>query len=248
MVVEAPISLAGVLPLAGRIVLRVMPKPIRKRQLFARLELWANSRILLQHFDATETARDRHVHWVAIQGAASILTRLDISHPEKDAGPDVWRPFLAHIVDAAEAGDITRARAVMARPEWSSMNVRSHFGAPSPPPPSTQPPEGPAGQPGERIYTARVPADILGQLKNWTTTMDMQQFAQRHVGKWIQVQNTIRDIGINRNTIFVIVGKQKFSPVIHLAFSREKWQPHLVSVRGLYESDESVIRRPLLKS
>ena len=43
---------------------------------------------------------------------------------------------------------------------------------------------------------------------------------------------------------FTIVGL----PDKAVAESRERVRAALVSVRGLYESDESVIRRPLLKS
>ena len=234
--------LAGIFQSLARGVVRVMPSQWRKHRWVAGVGLWGLEKELRRYFDDTEQDKDSHVHWVAIQGAASILTRLHISHPEKDAGPDIWRPFLAHIVNAAEAGDITSAQAVMARPEWSSMNERSHFGAPSPPPPSTQASEGSPGHPGGRIYTARAPAEILDRLKDWTTTLDMKQFAQRHVGKWIRVQNTIRDIDVNGSTIFFVVGRAKFAPVVHLAFSREKWQSHLESMdRGDRIAAEGII-------
>ena len=70
----------------------------------------------------------------------------------------------------------------------------------------------------------------------------MKQFAQRHVGKWIRVQNTIRDIDVNGSTIFFVVGRAKFAPVVHLAFSREKWQSHLESMdRGDRIAAEGII-------
>ncbi len=147
MVVEVPISLSGVVAPLVSFVVRMMPKCVRKYRPFSFVGLWADARALRQHFDYTDAKYDRHIHLIAIEGASSILGRLDIPHPEKKMGPNVWRAFLAPIVSAAEQGDIKRARAVMSNEEWGFMWARPNFGTTSTPPPSIQP-------------TASVPDDI----------------------------------------------------------------------------------------
>ena len=62
-------------------------------------------------------------------GAASLLDHFDIAHPGTEAGPAVWRAYLTHIIDAAEDGDIARAKAV--RAEFQFDNQSGGFNAPS---------------------------------------------------------------------------------------------------------------------
>ena len=128
MVVEAPIDIsAAVAPLFRFGVLRMMPHCLRKLRPFSTVGLWASARLLRQHFDQTDAKYDRHVHWLAIEGASSILGRLDILYPEKKVGPHVWREFLALIVAAAEDGSIDRARAAIdvIRPEEEEVDEQS---------------------------------------------------------------------------------------------------------------------------
>ena len=101
-----------------RIVLRLMPKSWRKRQFWSRLGLISHAKVLRRYFEATEPERDPSSHWLAIEGAASILGRFSIPYPGKSNGPDIWRPFLARIVAAAEEGDIDRARDAILGKEW----------------------------------------------------------------------------------------------------------------------------------
>ena len=101
-----------------RLGLRVMPKSWRKHNICERLGLWANAKALRQHFADTEAERDNHTHWVAIEGGSSVLKDLDIPHPEKNAGPGVWRAFLAQIVVAADEGNIKKAREIMSNEDF----------------------------------------------------------------------------------------------------------------------------------
>ena len=72
--------------------------------------------------DGTSTPRspgsDRSAYWLAIDGAAAILERFAVPHPEKSGGPVVWRPFLASVVAAADEGDVVRARAAIEGVDW----------------------------------------------------------------------------------------------------------------------------------
>ena len=130
MVVEVPISLSGLVTPLVRLGVRVMPDGIRKRWPFiSGVGLWANARVLRQHFNATDAKHDRHIHLIAIEGAIAILERLDIPHLEKKVGPRAWRAFLAHIVAAAEDANIKRARAAISNEEWGFMWARPNFSA-----------------------------------------------------------------------------------------------------------------------
>ena len=86
---------------------------------------------------------DRHGQWLALRRVAALLDRLDIPHLGTEAGPNVWRGFLAHIIDAAEDGDIARARAV--NEEWAFADASGGFNVPSPAPSSETQIQEPAG-------------------------------------------------------------------------------------------------------
>ena len=111
MVFEAPISLSGVLAPLARAGCRKIPRSLRKREFFGNLELKLNAVPLRQQFDAIVAEGDRHGQWLALRRAASLLDRLDIAHPGAEAGPAVWRAFLAHIIDAAEDGNVVDGKA-----------------------------------------------------------------------------------------------------------------------------------------
>ena len=199
---------------------------LRKRPFVLRLGLWAYMDALRRHFDATEIERDRHAHWVAIQGATTILHRLGIRHPPSEAGPTVWRAFLAHVVAAAEEGDAERALTVMELPEWNATEMRSDFGAPAPPPPSAQPLAERPGQEADKIFTARDIEELLSPIKNMSS-LQIQRHARPHIGKWLTVQSVIRDINENEHFLYAYIGRNKFGPLAYLAFRKDRWAVHL---------------------
>ena len=94
-----------------------MPKCLRRLHLFSSVGLWANARLIRQHFDNTNTKHDCQDHWEAIEGASSILERLDIPHPKKSESANVWRYFLARIVAAADDINAKKAKDVMSNPK-----------------------------------------------------------------------------------------------------------------------------------
>ena len=102
----------------GRTGLRLLPACLRKRRFWARLGLLAYAGALRRHFDATKPGHDQSEHRLAIDGAAAILERFAVPHPEKSDGPTVWRRFLASVVAAAEEGDIDKARAAIEGTDW----------------------------------------------------------------------------------------------------------------------------------
>ena len=81
-------------------------------------------------------------------------------------------------------------------------------------------------QPEEKIYTARTVAELFSPL-NAMSTLQVQKHAKPHVGKWIRVQSTIRDMSENEDFLYAHLGKQKFLPLAYLAFRKEKWAGHL---------------------
>ena len=112
MVVEAPISVEGARIPLGRMILRA-PEFLLKRRFFSGLALWFNAKALRQYFDLTSPESDKHVHLLAIDGASSILARLDIPQLEKTSEAEAWRSFLSHIVAAADDGNIGKARKII---------------------------------------------------------------------------------------------------------------------------------------
>lgn len=126
---EAPISLSGVFAPIARVGFRMIPGPLRRRRFFGNAEIRLNADPLRRQFDAIVAEGDRHGQWLALRRAAALLDRLAIPHPGTEAGPDVWRAFLAHVIDAAEDGDMDRAR--QAREAYGFVAARADFGAPS---------------------------------------------------------------------------------------------------------------------
>ena len=109
--VEAPIDVSRLATPLVRFGVRVMRLPLGSQG------LWAYAQVLRQHFDNTDPKHDNHAQWAAIEGAADVLERLKIPHPDKSEGPIVWRAFLSRIVVAADDVDIKKARAVMLNKE-----------------------------------------------------------------------------------------------------------------------------------
>ena len=107
----------------------MVPRSLRKRKFFGNMELKLNAVPLRRQFDAILAEGDRHGQWLAVSRAASLLNHFDIAHPGTEAGPIVWRAFLAHIIDAAEDGDIARAKAVRAAFQFDKQS--GGFNAPS---------------------------------------------------------------------------------------------------------------------
>lgn len=143
MVFEAPISLSGALAPLARAAFRMIPRPLRCHRFFENTELKLNGNPLRQQFDAIVTEGDRHGQWLALSRSAALLVRLDIPHPGTEAGPDVWRAFLAHVIDAAEDGDMDRAR--QAKDVYGFVNAPTDFGAPTGAPHSEEDIDGPVG-------------------------------------------------------------------------------------------------------
>lgn len=158
MVFEAPISLSGVLAPVARAGFRMIPRRLRQRRFFGNLGLNLNSNPLRRQFDAIVAEDDRHGQWLAIRRAASLLDRLDIPHPGTEAGPERWRAFLAHVIDAAEDGDIGRARAVKATYKFEDQ--LGGFNAPSGAPSSEEDIRGPMGIDGPLIGESLAATDL----------------------------------------------------------------------------------------
>ena len=81
-------------------------------------------------------------------------------------------------------------------------------------------------QPKEKIYTAGTVDEILAPIGD-LTSLGIQRHAEPHIGKWIPVQSTIKDIGADEWFFRVTIGKNKFSPDVFLLFARDKWEPLL---------------------
>ena len=119
MAVDIPISIAGLRAPFVRVVFLLMPKFLKSKKLVSRFGLWSYAKTLRYHFDVivNEHANSSE-HWLAIDRSAAILDRLSIPYPQKTNGPNIWHPFLARIVSAAENMDIDRARKAFLDDEW----------------------------------------------------------------------------------------------------------------------------------
>ena len=76
-----------------------------------------------------------------------------------------------------------------------------------------------------KTYTAGTVGEILAPMRD-LTSLGIQRRAEPHIGKWIQVQGTINDIGADEQSFRVTIGK-KFSAAVFLLFARDKWEPLL---------------------
>lgn len=218
--------LAGVFPSLARGVVRVMPSQLRKGRRIGGLGLWASEKKLKEYFDDTEQNNDRHTHWVAIQGASAMLTRLHVPCPPVAAGPEIWRAFLAHIVAAASDGDITGSRSVMNKAEWASIDDYSGFGAPSPSPPTVGHQPGPPGVSiEERVFIPRTAGEIF-QAVGPLTDIGVEQYANPLLGKWLRVQSQVRNMAQDPNFFYVMLGR-KFDQMPYLRFRKAQWGGHI---------------------
>lgn len=77
-----------------------------------------------------------------------------------------------------------------------------------------------------KIYTASTVGEILAPIGD-LTSLGIQRRAEPHIGKWIPVQSTIKDIRADDQFFHVAIGKNKFSPDVFLSFARDKWGPML---------------------
>lgn len=167
---ETPISLSGVFAPLARVGFCVIPRPLRHRRFFGNAEIRLNADPLRRQFDAIVAEGDRHGQWLALRRSAALLDRLAIPHPGTEAGPDVWRAFLAHVIDAAEDGDMDRAR--QARETYGFVAAPADFGAPTGAPYSEDNGDGPVGIEGPPI--GEVPTTKPSELEADTTAKESQ--------------------------------------------------------------------------
>ena len=218
--------LAGIFPWLARGVVGMIPIRWRKYRRIGGLGLWASEKRLKEYFDDTEQNNDRHAHWVAIQGASATLTRLHVPCPPVEAGPEIWRAFLAHIVDTASDGDITRSRSVMNGAEWASIGDYSGFGAPAPSPPTIGPQPGPPGvRIEERVFIPRTAGEIF-QAVGPRTDIGVEKYAEPYIGKWLRVQSQVRNMAQDPSFFYVMLGR-KFEQIPYLRFRKAQWSKHI---------------------
>lgn len=77
-----------------------------------------------------------------------------------------------------------------------------------------------------KVYTASTVSEILAPIGD-LTSLGIQRHVEPHIGKWIPVQSTVKDISADDRFFRVTVGKNKFSPDVFLLFERDKWGPLL---------------------
>ena len=108
---------------------------------------------------------------------------------------------------------------------------------------SAQQPNGTA-QSEKRVYTQRTAGEIFAAIKNMTD-IQIEKFAEPHIGKWIRVQSTIRDINQNENFYYVMIGKW-FDPMPYLCFYKPMWRSietmnagdHIAAVGTIYKIEK----------
>ncbi len=76
-----------------------------------------------------------------------------------------------------------------------------------------------------RVYTHRTTKEIFAEFQN-RTDMQADLLVQRYVGKWVKVNDVVRNVSDDTGIISVIVGK-KFTPPVVLVFDKSEWQPFL---------------------
>ena len=71
-----------------------------------------------------------------------------------------------------------------------------------------------------KIYTVRTAAEIFSAVEN-LTGIEIEKFAQPHLGKWIRVQSVVKDIYPGENDFHVLIGEGFLT--VSLKFAKEKW-------------------------
>ena len=90
-------------------------------------------------------------------------------------------------------------------------------------PKQTRETKGPFEQsrPSEKIFTARKAGEMLKAIMDMTD-INATKYAEPHIGKWLRVQNVIRNMSETEHFINVMLGRQ-LDPILYLRFSKEEW-------------------------
>ena len=81
----------------------------------------------------------------------------------------------------------------------------------------------------QRPYTLRTVKEILSDFEG-RTEMEAQRIAKQHIGKWLRVDDVVRDVYEFSDEIRVAAGKLR-SPTVFLAFEKEPWLVTLETLR-----------------
>ena len=88
----------------------------------------------------------------------------------------------------------------------------------------------------EKVYTARSAADLF-EAVNTRTSANAAKYIQPHIGKWIKIQNTVKDISEDEHYFYVHLGKW-FDPTPYLQFEKnsgdqksKRWIEVIASLR-----------------
>ena len=73
----------------------------------------------------------------------------------------------------------------------------------------------------EKVFTARKAGEMLNAIMG-TTDINATKYAEPHIGKWLRVQNVIRNMSETEHFIEVMLGS-RLDPILYLRFSREEW-------------------------
>lgn len=79
-----------------------------------------------------------------------------------------------------------------------------------------------------KIYTLRTAQELFDEFKN-RTDMEAQRLLQPHIGKWLVVEDVVKNVLEQDRSIAVLVGK-RLGPTICLVFEKD-WQQQLETLR-----------------
>ena len=91
-----------------------------------------------------------------------------------------------------------------------------------------------------KIYTVRTAAEIFSAVEN-LTGIEIEKFAQPHLGKWIRIQSVVKNIHGHKNHFNVMMG-ESFITVL-LRFAKEKSPSIETMTKGDRLAAEGKIRR-----
>ena len=77
-----------------------------------RLSFRLHGERLQAYFNVIEATKTRHSQWQSMRLAARTLDKFDIPYPDIATGPENWLAFLAHVLVAANDGNLESARRV----------------------------------------------------------------------------------------------------------------------------------------
>lgn len=185
----------------------------------------------MEEFERESNERDALTG--SIRDLAVRLKQLGLSPPSVDHLTN-WSSYLSQLVPIAQSGNIYAARSLPPRrqrsllrrlkrmlrrvPQRSRLTKDSRVVVQSSSLPAS-----------DKIYSLRTAKEIFSEFDN-RTNMEADKILAAYIGKWLQVDDLVKNIFDHSDSIRVLVGRA-LEPGISLSFGKKLWQERLETMR-----------------